>query len=491
MNAELLALLGDHAAPLAFLLAGILILAKFGHAVPARRGFIALVLPLPLLALGFFVAPLKGLFWCYTPVLTVLMLVDAFALSVAPDRLDVRRELPARFFIGQENRVRLVVRNPDATRAVTGMLADGSPAGFALKDEDAGLSLPVQLKPGEELVFERVLVPGDRGRFEYGALSLRILSRLQLLWLTREAAPPESVRVLPDWLRVRRMQVRFSRSLNQGELRRRSLGVEGTRLSGLRNYSPGDDPRRLAWQTTAKLDTPIVRTFEPEVEQPVMILLDAGRRMTARLPDADTHPEAEAESGAESPAGLRKFDRAVNAALSFAAVAMDRGDRVGLGVFNNRILQHLPPGAGAAHFRKLQTQLADSAAEAVEPRYETSLLHFAKGLKRRSLIILITDLMDPAASRDLLAGLKAFSRQHLVLLASFSDPAIQAMAGAMPTTPQEAYSRGAAADLLMMRARTMGALSRHPATIVIDAEPDALDEALIRRYMRIKVTSSL
>ncbi len=459
--------------PLGFLAGTILLLLKIAQAQPSRRAFLLILLPVPLLVLAFRWPWLESAFQLYTPLLGLAMLIDAFWLSVPAHRLTLSRQVETPCQIGLENSVTLTLHNQGA-RPIQGWVEDGAPPDLLRHLPPAARRLPVALASQGTCTLHYTLLPLDRGSYPLAPARLRYQSRLGLLWLGVTGAGPDTLSVAPNLRRVRRMRIRYSRSLSRGELQKRSLGLEGTRFSGLRNYFHGDDVRRIAWQATAKLDVPIIRTYEPEVEQPILVLLDAGRRMMGRT------------TGKQPGIALRKFDWALNAALAFLSVAQDRGDCVGFGAFSNRILAHVPVGQGASHLRRVQDAMAALQAEPVEPQYEAALLQFARSLKRRALIILMTDLIDPAAARSLLKGLKAFSAGHLLLVVTLADTELSAQLATLPQSSLEAYQRGIAQDLRALRQHTLGELNRGHRSAVVEAAPDELDTALIQRYLALK-----
>jgi uncharacterized protein (DUF58 family) len=157
-----------------------------------------------------------------------------------------------------------------------------------------------------------------------------------------------------------------------------------------------------------------------------------------------------------------------------------------VGVFSNKILAHIPLGTGRSHLSQILETLGETEVQSVEPDYETVLLHFARRLKRRSLVVLITDLIDPLASRNLLNSLKSFPANHVLMVVTLSDNETLAQAEIMPGTAYEAYRKGVALDLLELRRQTLLTLSKTNNAVVVDAPADVLDETLIQRYLQLK-----
>lgn len=477
ITAAILDQLRDSLVQIAFVLAGILLLAKFAKARPAWLTFLLILCPIPLMAL----APLwPWLNWVsplWTPLLMLVLLVDGFFLSTPASKLGMNRSMSRKFSIGQPNTVVLSLINTSGD-TIRGFVRDSVPSGLRSAQAWSALTLKAQVVPygREELAYD--VTPSRRGVFRFEKIHVRYRSRLGLLWLTVQGGRPESVKVMPDLRRIKRLRILASKAQTPGALQKRSLGLEGTQFSGLRHYFAGDDIRKMAWQATAKLDVPVVRTFTHEVEQPILVLLDAGRKMDMPF---------QAASGK----CLKKYDWALNAALGFMSVAIDRGDCVGAGVFSNRIMAQAPLGSGRHHLSRILEVLGDTEAQAIEPDYETVMLQFARSLKRRALVVIFTDLIDPLASRALLGSLKSFSSNHLLMVVTVADSEVRRYADTMPEDAHMAYCKGVALDLAATRQQTLNALSRMNHAIVIDAPPDVLDEALIQQYLQLKQRSRL
>ena len=315
--------------------------------------------------------------------------------------------------------------------------------------------------------------PLSRGEFKFGKLHLKYKSRWGLLWLVRALPIETPVKVFPDLRTLRKMRVKYSRSQGAGELQKRRMGAEGTQFEGLRTYFTGDDVKKMDWKATARLDMPVVRTFTHEVEQPVLVLLDAGRKMQTVVKD------------------LTKFDWALNAALSFSGVAIDRGDQVAVGVFSNREILPARFGMGKKHLKRLLDDLCDVQPEGVEPDYEEMMLQFSRTLKRRSMIVLFTDLIDPMASRALIRNVRTFSKHHLLLIVTLSDTELLAQARRHPNDSYEAYQIGVTQDLLEIRRKSLLELTKAHGAVVIDTPPDLMDQSLINHYLAIKLKNKL
>jgi uncharacterized protein (DUF58 family) len=475
IQAVLFEQLKDSMVQLAFVLGAVLLLGVKAKAQPVLLTFAFILLPVPVLGLTPIFPWLQALMLIYTPLLMLVLLVDGFFLSVPARLLSINRSMSQKLSIGQTNTVVLTVINNSA-RSISGQIRDSIPAELMAGAPPVNFTFPILVPAYGHQVISYDLFPSKRGLYRFGQVHARYRSRLGLLWFTVKTGRPDQIKVTPDLRRMKRMRILASRSQNAGDLQKRALGLEGTQFSGLRHYFAGDDIKKMAWQATAKLDLPVVRTFTHEVEQPILVLLDAGRKMQIPFQSA-------------SGKRLQKYDWALNTALAFMAVAIDRGDCVGVGVFSNKILSHIPLGSGRSHLNRILETLGETEVQPVEPDYESVMLHFARNLKRRALVVVITDLIDPLASRNLLHSLKSFSANHLLMVVTLSDSETLKQANIMPDSAYDAYRKGVALDLLELRQQTLLALSKTNNAVVVDAPADVLDETLIQRYLQLKQRS--
>jgi len=477
LQSAILAQLQDSMLQFAFVIGTAFLLARFGKAQPSLLLFLLLLLPIFLLALSVYWPWLTVVVTIYTPFLMLAALVDGFYLSIPIRKVTLSRSIGRKLSIGQNNPVLLTLIN-NSDQAVVGNVRDSIPSPLLGNQSGRVFTFPVAIEPFQRQTITYTIAPRQRGNYRFEKIHLRYRSRLGLLWLMVQDGRVDDVIVSPDLRLVRKMRLMASRAQTVGELQKRALGLEGTQFSGLRHYFAGDDIRKMAWQATAKLDLPVVRTYTHEVEQPVMVLLDAGRKMAMTVSDAQGKR-------------LQKFDWALNSALAFMAVAVDRGDCVGAGIFSNHVLSHVPLGAGRKHLSRLLETLGQIEVQAIEPDYESVMLHFARQLKRRSLVVVFTDLSDPLAARSLIRSLYSFAKTHLLMIVTPAENELIQQAQVNPADVETVYRKGVAQDLLALRQETLRALKKTHNAIVIDAPLEGLDDAILRQYLQIKQKSSL
>jgi uncharacterized protein (DUF58 family) len=255
-------------------------------------------------------------------------------------------------------------------------------------------------------------------------------------------------------------------------LRKLRLRGAGADFESLREYLPGDAFRAVNWKATARRGRMMVEQYEVERSQNILVLLDAGRLMMPRI-------------GAQ-----RKFDYALTAALSVASIAQAAGDNVGLTAFAAKPLLAIAPRRGAAHVDALTRASYDLQPRFEEPDYETTFTQLKQRHSKRSLVVLFTDIFDPATSAAVLAGLTILVRRHLVMCVLMNDAAIGSALETAPRTPREAYRTSVAMTLAAEREKSIASL-RSRGAIVVDVPAPQLTVALLDAYLDVKVRGLL
>src|SRR5262249_9218269 len=227
------------------------------------------------------------------------------------------------------------------------------------------------------------LTPPKRGRFEFGQIAVRYLSRWRLVWCQTWLASSMVVQVYPTMRRAREAELRALGPRSLVAARRKSQWRgEGRDFESLRDYVRGDEMRHISWTATARRGKLVTRQYQMERDQTILIALDAGRLMTARIENET------------------KLDSAVHAALSLMSAAARAGDNAGLLVFGRRIHAYLPPKRGAEHLDAALEALHAVEPEMIEPSYSRAFEFVSANSQRRSLVVVITDLVDEEGSRE-------------------------------------------------------------------------------------------
>ena len=317
------------------------------------------------------------------------------------------------------------------------------------------------------------VLPIARGSDAFSTIFAWIENDIGLLRRRVRIEAAEPIRVYPDLSAVERYGSLHARNrLIEAGLRRIRMRGVGTEFESLREYTDGDAFRTIDWKATARRGRLMVMQREVERSQDVMMLVDCGRLMTARI---DMQ---------------RKLDYAITAALSLASIASLASDRVGVVAFAREILVARSPRSTASSIRSLTDAICD-----VEPRFEESdyaraFRYVGSHLHRRSLIVLFTDVIDPVAQSLVLAELGSLSKRHIVLCVFMNDAAVTNALAAPMRTVADRYRADVAVGLAQERTVASRTLERYGIDVV-DAPAAKLSIAAIDEYLRIKARGLL
>lgn len=409
--------------------------------------------------------PLLWLDVLWWVILLALVARDMRALR-ASRVMTARRAVEPILSLGVKNRVELALRNR-SPQSYSCLLRDEPPLDF----EAGNLRLSCELPATGDCRRDYVVRPRRRGDYAFGRLDVRVATRLGLLARQLRFELGENVKVYPNLKDIRSYQMHAQKQhlpdIGVHPLRLISAGLE---FESLRSYVPGDEPRRVDWKATARRAKPITRQYDIERSQHVVICLDLGRLMLSEL------------------GVLTKADHAVNAATLLSYVASRHGDWVGLFAFAGEPKLFVPPRKN--QFQYVLDELYGLQAERIESDYARCFLEAAAKIRKRALVLLMTDLTDPDSSARLRRHIGLLTRKHVVLCAALSDYELYDIARRSPEEPRALYERTVATALLDDRRKAIAAL-RERGVIAFDATPDNLSIAVLNSYLEVKARAQL
>ncbi|MGW5035517.1 DUF58 domain-containing protein [Streptomyces nigra] len=394
-----------------------------------------------------------------------------FALAAPVRRLRLTRSGDTSVRLGDTADVTLTVTNPSG-RPLRAYLRDAwPPSSWQPGTEVEASRHRVNIPAGERRRLTTRLRPTRRGDRQADRVTIRSYGPLGLFSRQATHKVPWTVRVLPPFTSRKHLPSKLARLRELDGRTSLITRGEGTEFDSLREYVPGDDTRSIDWRATARHSTVAVRTWRPERDRHILLVLDTGRTSAGRVGDAP------------------RLDASMDAALLLAALASRAGDRVDLLAYDRRV-RALVQGRTA---RDVLPSLVDAMATLEPELLETD----ARGLTstalrtapRHSLIVLLTALDAAPIEEGLLPVLPQLTRRHTVLLASVADPHIASMAQARGHT-DAVYEAASAAQAQADRHRTAEQLRRHGVTVV-DAAPDDLAPALADAYLALKTAGRL
>ncbi len=430
---------------------------------PGRALGYALLIP-ALLSLAVFASPL--IWWGVIGLdlmVAFVALIDLFTLIGAGKFMFERRSGTVAS-LGEKQEVELILRNTGRWGRVL-RLRDDVPDTFAAEPADFLVRVPGRSLAA--VVYS--ITPRRRGSYAFRRVYALVSSRLNFWERSVSWKVRTDVRVYPDIRQIARYTVlaRRDKLSTLGVRRSRKLGTDNE-FERLRDYTEGDEPRHMDWRATARRRKLTVRAHQVNQSQRLIFLIDCGRMMAG-----------------DTGGGLSPLDHALNAMLLLAHVALIRGDQVGVLAFSDRVRAYVPPGGGAGRIRRLVHAVHNLFPEIVEPRYERAFVELEKRCRKRSLVILMTNIFDDVNAEIVASHLANFVGRHLPLGVFLRDHDIFELADHAPDDGIGLYRGAAAAALLNWREKSLAALRRR-GVLTLDVFPGELTAPLINQYLQIK-----
>lgn len=409
--------------------------------------------------------------------IVILGAVDAY-FAPSQDQLTWSREYEDKLSLGEWNSISVTLQN-HTRRDLRVLARDTVPPEMTAEGNQAS----GRCAPSGTWTLEYRVYPTHRGQYSIGPITARFLGPLRLVW-RQHTGTTDRAKVYPNLVAIRR----YDNLLHHAQLQELGLRTTrrwgaGTEFERLRDYTPDDEYRRINWPATARRHRPVAIDYETERNQNIVLLLDSGRLMAARL------PQDESSNGSHGTA-LTRLDYAINAALLLAYAALQHDDRVALIAFNDHITRTVPAGRGRRHFLTLVEAMYNLEPEPIEIDFRAALAYAGTRATRRSLIVLFTDIVPESDTAALISHLSQLARRHLPLLVTLRDPAVERLAGLPPVDSTSVYDRSVAMSVLQERERLTRDL-QHRGVLTLDVVADALSPSLINRYLEIKARSQL
>ncbi|TWU41753.1 DUF58 domain-containing protein [Novipirellula artificiosorum] len=416
-----------------------------------------------------------SLFTVFAPAMIIAVgILDGLVITVAAvdylllylatnDGIHVSRELPRTCSLGVPVASELTVEN-GTLLTLSGEVCDDLPEHFTASPNQHTLRLP----PRGRMTAHRKMTPTRRGAFELEYVYMGFLSPLRLWNRQLRLELHNRLNVYPDMKQLSdyALLARTNRLSLIGVRRTRRIGQDSD-FERLRDYSRDDNYRHIDWRSTARRHKLTVRQFQSDQSQRVMFLLDCGRMMTNERD------------------GYSLLDHALNSVLMMSYVALSQGDAVGMLCFSDTIHAFIPPRGGSSQMNRLIQAGFDQFPRLVESRYDQAFLYLSTHCKRRSLVVLTTNVIDEVNGAAVVDYLTNLSGHHLPLGVLLRDHTMFDAADSPSGSRFSMYRSAAAADILLWRHQVLKDLE-HRGVLVVDAFPDELTAPLVNQYLEIK-----
>jgi uncharacterized protein (DUF58 family) len=425
-----------------------------------------------------------------------LLVVAACALDVllaaSPQQVTVQRSLPTSARVGTPTASTLVVTHTGARR-LRGRVRDAWPPSLATDRVEGGLTPhtdpaavtatarhDVDLPPGGSVRLRTPLLPTRRGQRLAGPVTVRTTGPLGLAGRQRSLPAGGALRVLPEFASRRHLPSRLARLREMDGRAAVQVRGEGTEFDSLREYVVGDDVRSIDWRATARGGDVVVRTWRPERDRRVVVVLDTGRTSAARIGLLD--------DGSVNTGGTR-LEASIEAALLLGALADRAGDRVQVLAYDRAVRAQVAGAAGPRLLPAMAESLATVDPVLLETDWPGLVAQVRSRVSQRSLVVLLTSLDPAAVETGLLPVVDLLTGTHQVVVAAVADAEMATMRRDRGDS-EEVYTAAAAARADLERSAVAAVLRRHGAEVV-EALPAQLAPRLADTYLALKAAGRL
>jgi uncharacterized protein (DUF58 family) len=395
----------------------------------------------------------------------LLVLVVAIDLATLPRRkwLAAEREMARTASLRNPHPVHLTISNR-ARRTLVVEARDDVPDECEAEPDD----FTVRLAPQSRTTVHYQLQAGRRGAFRMGAIYLRVTSRLKLWQRDLVFGAASDLNVYPDMVQMEEYAIlaRTNRLSLAGLRRQRRIGQDNE-FERLRDYTLDDNYKHIDWRSTARRGKLTVKDFQANQSQRLIFMVDCGRMMTGTVE------------------GLSLLDHAFNAALMLAYVALRKGDSVGLVAFNDDVERYVPPRGGMNQMNRLLHASFDRFATLSESRYDEAFVYLNARSRKRSLVVLITNVIDEVNSHQVSRYLRNLVGRHLPLAVLLRDHAVFDAAAVTPHDDASMYRAAAATEIVAWRRGVLAEMERN-GILALDVFPEQMTAPLVNRYLEIK-----
>lgn len=402
-------------------------------------------------------------------VLTLLLALTDWLLLYGRGKtaFTAMRLAPQRFSLGDENAVVLEAVNRYAFPVEINFI-DELPFQFQKRD----FLLQEKMAPHARRSFSYHLKPLTRGVYEFGRLLAYVKSPLGLLQRRFETALPETVKVYPAFLQLRRYELMARTGLNQaGQQKIRRMG-QSLEFEKIKDYVTGDDVRNINWKATARQGSLMVNTFTDTRRQQVYCLIDKGRNMKASF------------------GGMTLLDYSINAALATLHTVLLRNDLAGLVTFSHNKVEILPAGNRKDQQQLLLEALYRQETDFKDPDYAGLYQQLFRAVGERSLLLLFTNFETASSLERQLPYLKQIARRHLLCVIFFQNDLLASLARQPAESLEEIYVHTLAARFNYDKRQILRELRRH-GILALMSSPASLSTDVVNKYLELKARHAI
>lgn len=398
--------------------------------------------------------------------LCVLLVVLDVLLAPSPRTVVVTRRVPTRTRLGELVPVSIALHNQGA-RTLHAVIRDAWQPTAGAPESRERLTVP----SGERRRVSIPLLPRRRGELASEFVMIRSLGPLGLAGRQARHGVRGTIRVLPAFSSRKHLPSRLARLRELDGNTSIQVRGQGTEFDSLREYVRGDDVRSIDWRATARAGTTMLRTWRPERDRHVVIIIDTGRTAAARVGDGT------------------RVDAALEASLLLAALAARAGDHVHLLMYDRVVRARVTGVEGAALLPALTDAMAPVHARLVDTDWPGAFAAVRTLTTRPALIVVLTAQDAAESARGFLGAFPDATRATSILVGSVTDDGIADLARQRGS--REEIYLAAAAERTMRDAENVADAVRRAGGEAIAADPETLPPRIADRYLELKAAGRL
>ena len=413
--------------------------------------------------LSFFFKGLLAFSHVFMLLTIVTFIVDGMFLFNTRRGIEAQRFLPEKFSNGDENQVNIIIKN-NYFYKIEVRIIDEIPFQFQKRD----FSVKKEIKSGETISFQYILVPKERGEYSFGRLNIFVSSPIGLVSKRFSFQKGEFLPCYPSFIHLRKYELMAL----QNEFS--SFGIKKVRKLGhtmefeqIKEYVQGDDIRTINWKATSKQNKLMVNQYQDEKSQRIYILIDKGRTM--QLPFN----------------GLTLLDYSINAAMALSHIILKKGDKAGMMTFSKKTENKVPADSKSGQLKKISEALYNIETNFYESDFGRLYQDIKFNITQRSLVLLFSNFETLDAVNRQMKYLRSIAKNHLLVVIFFKNSELQNLIGNAPDSIQEVYDEIIAEKLDFEKKLIIQELRKY-GIYTIYTLPENLNIDVINKYLEIK-----
>jgi uncharacterized protein (DUF58 family) len=396
-------------------------------------------------------------------ILLIIMLCADFLVSARKDDFEISRKASNFLSLAIENKFQIKVNNL-SKKTYNLEILDEIPEFFTFKREIIELTCE---KKSENFV-NYIVYPKKRGNYKFGNIHIRFEGVLGLCKKQFIYEMEKEYKVYPNIRDLTKYGLKFldKNSFFEGIKKHKHFHGE-SEFDSLREYSIGDDTRKINWKASARLSKLVVNNFEDDKNQQVIVLIDTSRGMNSEIGE------------------LKKLDYVVNASFLLTDIAIRKGDKVGCLVFDSKIRKYIPIGKGQAHFKHISDKIYDISENIVSANYDIAFEYLNSVNRKRSLLCIFTEIFDLEEAKEIIYSISQNAKNYVPIIFTIRDENAIKMASKDIKNIDDIYEKSTALKFLEERKKILD-LFKKSSILCIDISPDKLSAQVINSYLALK-----